>query len=65
LRPYLEDRLEQPWTTFAITNDTINDIKNPITIKGGRTYKRRQNKKLKTKKNKKTIVYERIFETEN
>jgi hypothetical protein len=49
LRPYLEDRLEQPWTTFTITNPVINPVINPVT-KGGRTYKKRQNKKIKTKK---------------
>jgi hypothetical protein len=38
LRPYLNDRIKQPWTTFTVTNDNDNENK--------------MNKKNKTVKNK-------------
>jgi len=46
LRPYLNDRPEQPWTTFTITNDNENKInKKNKTVKNKGGKKNRSNKK--------------------
>jgi hypothetical protein len=49
LRPYLEDRPQQPWTTFTITNNYNNLSKNIKTIK----HRRLQSKKNQSFKNSK------------
>jgi hypothetical protein len=46
LRPYLNDRVKQPWTTFTITNDNENKMnKKNKTVKNKGGKKNRSNKK--------------------
>jgi hypothetical protein len=45
LRPYLEDRLEQPWTTFTITNNHNSFNKKNVTVKN----RKRRNRTNKNK----------------
>ena len=49
LRPYLDDRLEQPWTTFTVTNNynISSGGKKTLKNKGGNRKKNRSNKNVK------------------
>jgi hypothetical protein len=47
LRPYLDDRVKQPWTTFTVTNNynISSGGKKTLKNKGGNRKKNRSNKK--------------------